>query len=79
VVTLDQLLPESLKITAKIAAKGPLAVKLCKEAAQAGMEMDLARACQHEADLFGICFASEDQKEGMKAFLEKRQAKFTGN
>jgi enoyl-CoA hydratase len=79
VVPLDQLLPESLKITAKIAAKGPLAVKLCKEAAQAGMEMDLARACQYEADLFGVCFASEDQKEGMKAFLEKRQAKFTGN
>jgi enoyl-CoA hydratase len=40
------------------------------------MELDLARACRYEADLFSICFASEDQKEGMTAFLEKRKADF---
>jgi enoyl-CoA hydratase len=62
----------------KIISKGPLAVALCKEVVKSGLEMDIARACRYEADLFGVCFASEDQKEGMKAFLEKRSAAFKG-
>jgi len=60
----------------KISIKGPIAVKLCKEVVRSGMEMDLARACRYESDLFGVCFASEDQKEGMQAFLEKRTPVF---
>ena len=40
--------------------------------------MDLDRAGRFEADLFGLCFATADQKEGMQAFLDKRAAKFTG-
>jgi len=76
VVEQDDLLDECRTIMNKIAKKGPLAVRLCKELVQAGMEMDIARACQYEADLFGVCFASEDQKEGMKAFLEKRRPEF---
>lgn len=78
VVALEQLLPECLGIMEKIAQKGPVAIALCKEVVRAGMEMDSNRACQYEADLFGICFASDDQKEGMKAFLEKRVPQFTG-
>ena len=61
-----------------IVAKAPVAVRLCKEAVNNGLEMDLVRGCAHEADLFGICFASKDQKEGMKAFLEKRAPQFSG-
>lgn len=78
VVPLPQLLPECLGIAEKISQKGPVAVKFCKELVNSGMEMDLTRACMYEADLFGMCFASEDQKEGMKAFLDKRTPEFKG-
>ena len=76
VVPADQLMPACQKIAGKIASKGPLAVKLCKGAVNSGMEMDLNRACQFEADQFALCFTSPEQKEGMGAFLEKRPAKF---
>ncbi len=76
VVAQDQLISECFGVMEKISSKGPLAVVLCKEVVRSGMEMDSARACRYEADLFGICFASEDQKEGMKAFLEKRKPAF---
>ena len=78
-VPLGDLLVTARQLAAKIISKGPFAVKLAKEAVRNGLEMDLARANQYEADLFGLCFASADQKEGMQAFLEKRPAKFTGN
>lgn len=78
VVAQDELIDHCFGIMEKIGQKGPLAIKLCKEAVQSGMEMDLARACRHEADLFSVCFASADQSEGMKAFLEKRKAEFIG-
>jgi enoyl-CoA hydratase len=76
VVPQDQLLPACRAIAAKIISKGPVAVRLSKEAIVNGMEMDLARACAFEADQFALCFASPDQKEGMNAFLEKRPAQF---
>lgn len=76
VVPADQLMPTCQKIAGKIASKGPLAVKLCKGAVNSGMEMELNRACQFEADQFALCFTSPEQKEGMGAFLEKRPAKF---
>jgi len=78
VVTLQQLLPECLEITAKISQKGPVAIRMCKEAVATGLEMDIARACSYEADLFGLCFGSEEQKEGMQAFLDKRAPDFSG-
>jgi len=78
VVALEQLLPECLAITEKISQKGPLAIRMCKEAVATGLEMDLARGCQHEVELFALCFADDDQKEGMQAFLDKRTANFTG-
>ena len=78
VVPLPELLAECQGIAEKIALKGPIAVKLCKELVNSGLEMDLARACMSEADLFALCFASGDQKEGMKAFLEKRTPEFKG-
>ena len=76
VVAQDQLIDECMTVMQKISTKGPLAIQLCKEVVRSGMEMDLARACRYEADLFGVCFASDDQKEGMQAFLEKRKPVF---
>jgi len=78
VYPLAELLPAAQKMAAKIASKGLVAVAFAKAALRDGLETDLARACAHEADLFGLCFATDDQKEGMQAFLEKRPAAFTG-
>lgn len=78
VVPLENLLKECEDIAVQISQKGPVAVKLCKELVNDGMELDLARACRLEADLFGLCFANEDQKEGMNAFLQKRAPDFKG-
>jgi len=77
VVAADQLVPECLGIIEKIAGKGPTAVRLCKEAVRNGVELDRARACQYEAELFGLCFGSSEQREGMQAFLEKRSPVFS--
>jgi len=73
-----KLLEECTILAEMIVAKAPVAVRLCKEAVNNGLEMDLARGCSYEANLFGLCFVSKDQKEGMKAFLEKRAPQFTG-
>lgn len=70
------LLPAATQMAQKIATKGAIALRLAKEAIDNGMEMDITRAGDYEADLFALCFATEDQKEGMGAFLEKRQAIF---
>ncbi len=78
VVPHDQLLAVTKKMASTISNNGPLAVRLSKEAIHNGLELDLERANQYEAELFGLCFATADQKEGMQAFLEKRQAEFTG-
>lgn len=77
VVADADLLAEARILALKIAGKGQVAVRLAKEAVVNGLEMDLARASRYEADLFGLCFATDDQKEGMSAFLEKRRANFS--
>jgi len=73
--------PEELmnfcKATAKkIAARGPVAVRLTKEAVNDGLEMDLEKAIAHEADLFGLVFTTEDRIEGIDAFLNKLKPEF---
>lgn len=78
VVAADELLATARSMAVKIASKGPVAVRFAKESVDNGLEMDLDRAGRFESDLFGLCFATADQKEGMQAFLEKRPAKFTG-
>jgi enoyl-CoA hydratase len=75
----DELLVEdALALAAEIATKSPLALRLAKEAVNASYEMSLTDALAHERRLFYLLFASEDQKEGMAAFLEKREPDFTG-
>jgi len=66
------------KIAKNISARGAIAVRLCKDAVNEGMQTDIDRAMSIEADIFGLCFATADQKEGMRAFVEKRRAQFTG-
>ena len=60
----------------KIMSKGMFGVSLAKAAINNGMNMDMESAYKYEADMFGLCFATEDQKEGMEAFLNKRKAEF---
>lgn len=78
VTAAGELLTTARELAGKIAAKGPVGVRLTKEAVNNGLEMDSDRAGRYEADLFALCFATEDQKEGMRAFLEKRPANFKG-
>jgi len=78
VVPANELMTVSRELAGKIAGKGEISLRLAKEAVDRGVELDLDRANACEADLFGLCFATEDQKEGMQAFLEKRPAVFRG-
>lgn len=73
----DQLVSEAVKIAEKIASKGRLSVLMAKEAVNASQELSLQEGLRLERRLFHALFATEDQKEGMSAFLEKREAKFT--
>jgi enoyl-CoA hydratase len=78
VVPNELLVEDALSLAAKIATKSPLALRMAKEAVNAAFEMSLTDALAHERRLFYLLFASEDQKEGMAAFLEKRDPEFTG-
>jgi enoyl-CoA hydratase len=78
VVPNELLVEDALALAAKIATRSPLALRLAKEAVNAAYEMSLTDALAHERRLFYLLFASEDQKEGMAAFLEKRDPEFKG-
>ena len=73
-----ELLPAAEAMAKKIIEKAPLAVKYCMEAVERGVEMPQEEGLFLEATLFGLCCATEDMREGTKAFLEKRPAKFQG-
>ena len=73
-----ELLPAAGKLAQKIIANAPLAVKYAMEAVEHGMEMTQEEGLFLEATLFGLCCATEDMREGTRAFLEKRPAKFQG-
>lgn len=71
-------LDEALRMANMIAQRPPLAVRLGKEAVNQAMEVSLNAGLEFERKLFYLLFASEDKKEGMRAFLEKRPGRFTG-
>lgn len=75
VVALEDLMPKALKLANTIAAQAPIAVRNTKKAINEGLELGMDEAIVLEAKVFGNCFASEDQVEGMSAFLEKRKEK----
>ena len=60
----------------KFMSRAPIAVQVCKAAVNEGLDTDLESGIAYEAEVFGLCFATADQKEGMAAFLEKRKANF---
>ncbi len=76
VVAAESLMEEALTMARKIASKGQLAVRYSKVAINRGIETDIETGLAMERELFGLCFATEDQKEGMGAFLEKRSPNF---
>ena len=78
VVEPEELMDFVKKIAKRILNKGQVAVRLSKIAANEGMQTDIDRGMTIEADVFGLCFATADQKEGMTAFVEKRKPQFTG-
>lgn len=69
----EELLPAAEKMAAGIAKNAPIAVRNCKKAINDGLDVDMDAAIVIEEKLFGGCFESYDQKEGMAAFLEKRK------
>ncbi len=80
VYPIEELLPQAKKLASKIAANAPIAVRNCKKAINDGLQTDIDSAIVIEENLFGDCFETHDQKEGMGAFLEKRKEKnFTNN
>ena len=74
----SELQAKGLEAARQIAARGPAAVRLVKQAVRRGANLDLYTACALETDLFAWAFGTQDCMEGMSAFIEKRPAKFTG-
>ena len=74
----EQLIPHCRQVAAKIATRGPLAVARAKRLVERGYDMPLRAANRQEAESFALLFDTDDRREGMQAFVEKRPPKFTG-
>lgn len=79
VVPPENLMDESLRWAESLAEKSPVAMSFALRAINQGAEIDLATGLKIESLCLGACFASNDSKEGLNAFLEKRKPKFEGN
>ena len=78
VVPVELCLEEAKKLGREIAAKPPLAVRLAKQSVRMALETSLDEGLRYERKNFYLLFSTSDQKEGMRAFLEKRKPRFTG-
>jgi len=74
----EDVLEAALHLAKKICRNGPVAVRLVKRVVHETDRLDIEAGLAAEASLFGLCFATDDQGEGMSAFLDKRRAAFTG-
>jgi len=79
VVPVEGYLDEALELASEIAARAPLAVRMGKETVNHAFESFLEDGLADERRAFYFLFATEDQKEGMQAFVEKRPAQWKGN
>ena len=79
VVPVDQLIEEACKIGQKIASKSTPSIHMTKECVNQAEELSLRQGILYERRLFQACFATNDQKEGMNAFAEKRKPNWTHN
>jgi enoyl-CoA hydratase len=75
----DDLMTQALKLAQELAGKSPLAMSYCKAAVHAAASTDITTGQGIERDLFALAFASDDQSEGMNAFLQKRAPEFGGH
>ena len=78
VVPLDELRDRTLEMASAMASKSPLTLKVAKQALRASERMSIEEGLLYERDLFCLCFSTEDMKEGVQAFLEKRDPEWTG-
>jgi enoyl-CoA hydratase len=78
VVPQGEALNAARELAAEIAANGPVAVRHAKTAANRALDVDLVSGLEYEADQFALLFATEDAREGMGAFIEKRKPRFEG-
>jgi enoyl-CoA hydratase len=78
VVPQDELLQRAKELIRKIMKNGPVAVRLALESVYRAVDLPLAQAMRSEAGLFGLLASTEDMREGMTAFLEKRKPDFRG-
>lgn len=76
VVAVESLMTEARQMAVQIASKAPIAIRLAKSAVSRGLACDIDTGVAYEAEVFAQCFATADQKEGMSAFLEKREKTF---
>ncbi len=76
VTEIEELMEETYKLAGKIKSNSGTALRYAKESINRGTETDIETGIAYESNIFGLCFASEDQKEGMTAFLEKKHPKF---
>jgi len=79
VVEPARLIDEALALASEIAAQAPQAIRLAMEAVHHGLNMTIDDSCRLEASLFATLFSTRDQKEGARAFLDKRKPAFTGD
>jgi enoyl-CoA hydratase len=78
VVPHEEFWKEVMALAEKIRSNGPVSIGLAKECINKSLFLDMDSALMLEAKVFGLCFGTKDQKEGMTAFVEKRKATFKG-
>ena len=74
----EQLMDETMKAALSLASKSAVVLRSLKRVIDSGADIDLKNGCALEAEAFGVCFGSEDMREGVAAFLEKRKPVFKG-